>query len=161
MPNYANTIMYQIICDGECYVGHTTNFERRKNSHKSDCINETCKRYNFKLYVFIREHGGWDSCEISIIENYPCENKIEAVMREEHWRVKKNAILNTLIPYKSKEQVKKERKIKDKNNRDKIRQVEMIWYEKNKHKKNKYRRQMYKQKKLKAQMLLELVDSAR
>jgi hypothetical protein len=138
MPNYANTVIYEIICDGECYVGHTTNFERRKIQHKSRCLNET---ENFKLYVFIREHGEWENCEMSIIENYPCENKREAEMREEHWRVEKNAILNEKKAYITKEQIRQrdtiQQNIRYKNNREKINTQRKIRDEKNKDKINK------------------------
>ena len=38
------------------YVGHTTNFTRRKNCHKSCCNNENKQS---KLYKMIRENGGF------------------------------------------------------------------------------------------------------
>ena len=43
------------------YVGHTTNFTNRKYQHKSNCINETSKEYNHKVYHLIRENGGWEA----------------------------------------------------------------------------------------------------
>jgi hypothetical protein len=174
MPNYANTIMYQIICDGECYVGHTVDFKRRKKEHTNRWSNET---NDYKLYVFIREHGGWDSCEMSIIENYPCENKTEALIREEFWRVKKNANLNTVKCYLTKEQIKAIHSIHHSkwrnNNKEKVNNNSLEWYYANKEKElirqQKYREEhKEKQKeymkiwyqKKKAQKALELVDSS-
>jgi predicted GIY-YIG superfamily endonuclease len=51
--NYENTIFYKIVCKdlnlNYCYVGHTTDFRRRKTEHKSSCINENDKDYNYKI----------------------------------------------------------------------------------------------------------------
>ena len=37
--NYSKTIFYRLVCNdvniSECYVGHTTNFIKRKQLHKS------------------------------------------------------------------------------------------------------------------------------
>ncbi len=42
--DYSKTIIYRIVCKDlsitECYVGHTTNFTKRKCQHKNDCNNE-------------------------------------------------------------------------------------------------------------------------
>ena len=41
--NYDNTCFYQIVCKdleiSDLYVGHTTDFRRIKNEHKSYCCN--------------------------------------------------------------------------------------------------------------------------
>jgi hypothetical protein len=62
--DYSRTVIYRIkhIENKELvYVGSTTNFTKRKCSHKSICYNEKSKRYNFKLYVMIRENQGWNA----------------------------------------------------------------------------------------------------
>jgi predicted GIY-YIG superfamily endonuclease len=45
--DYANTLIYKIVCNDlnvtECYVGHTTDFTRRKSNHRYRCITETEK----------------------------------------------------------------------------------------------------------------------
>jgi len=37
--DYSKTIIYKIVCNdlnvNECYIGHTTNFIKRKGQHKS------------------------------------------------------------------------------------------------------------------------------
>jgi predicted GIY-YIG superfamily endonuclease len=62
--NYDNTYFYKIICKDinikDIYVGHTTNFIKRKNQHKSTALaNEYSKNPNRKLpiYLFIRANG--------------------------------------------------------------------------------------------------------
>ena len=49
--DYSNTIIYKIHCKdsnvNEIYVGHTTNFTKRKNQHKTLINDELCKR---KIY---------------------------------------------------------------------------------------------------------------
>ena len=47
--DYSNTIIYNITCKNitvtDIYVGHTTNFVQRKESHKQNCKNNQCKLY--------------------------------------------------------------------------------------------------------------------
>ena len=60
--DYLKTVMYKIICNNleikKCYVGHTTDFRRRKNQHKSVCNSLDSKLF---IYSFIRENGGWEN----------------------------------------------------------------------------------------------------
>ena len=46
--DYANTVIYKIVCNDlsitELYVGHTTDFIRRKWSHRNNCIYENGRR---------------------------------------------------------------------------------------------------------------------
>ena len=60
--DYSNTIIYKIFCKDtsikEAYIGHTTNFVKRKSQHKAICK----KAFpNNKLYCYIRQYGGWDN----------------------------------------------------------------------------------------------------
>lgn len=89
--NYQNTKMYKIVCDDteKFYVGHTTNFTKRKQGHKSDS-----KTKDTKVYRMIREFGGWENWRIVLIEKYPCNNKREAEKREEELRLESKADLN-------------------------------------------------------------------
>jgi predicted GIY-YIG superfamily endonuclease len=42
-----------------CYVGHTTDFTRRKQCHKSKCDNENGSKYNTKfIQLFVRMEAG-------------------------------------------------------------------------------------------------------
>ena len=111
---YANTIMYKIVCKDlnvkDLYVGHTTNWTKRKCQHKSDCCNENSKHYHLKVYKTIREYGGWENWEMIEIEKYPCNDKNEARKRERFWYEDFNAQLNTKIPYTTDEEIKEHQK---------------------------------------------------
>ena len=84
--DYSNTCFYKIVCNDlsitECYVGHTTDFRSRKSNHKSDCNNENGKSYNFRIYQFIREQGGWSNWSMVLIEQISCANSLDALKRE-------------------------------------------------------------------------------
>ena len=53
--DYSNTIIYKIFCKNklitDMYVGHTTNFIKRKYHHKLACIKN---KNNTKIYKIIR-----------------------------------------------------------------------------------------------------------
>jgi len=121
--DYSQTIMYKLVCKDlnikETYVGHTTDFRRRKSNHK-----QMCKRDNQKVYIFIRDNGGWENWDMIEIEKYPCADGNEARARERYWYETLEASLNTINPNRNKkeyrEKTKKIRAEKDKE-----------WYSKN------------------------------
>ena len=84
----------------DLYVGHTTNFTKRKTGHKNACINENNKAYNYKVYQKIREFGGWENWTMVEIEKYPCNDFHEASARERFWYEELNADLNSVIPHR-------------------------------------------------------------
>lgn len=60
------------------YVGHTIRFNRRKTNHKY------CSKTDpQQVYATIRENGGWECFTMIILEEFPCENKTEALARED------------------------------------------------------------------------------
>ena len=63
--DYSKIVIYKIVCNDlnitDCYVGHTTEFTKRKWSHKGDCNNDKSKSYNSLIYTFIRNNGGWNN----------------------------------------------------------------------------------------------------
>tara|TARA_R110000803_G_scaffold209062_1_gene278259 strand:+ start:283 stop:750 length:468 start_codon:yes stop_codon:yes gene_type:complete len=63
----------------EIYIGHTVDFDRRKGEHLSRCNDIKSKEYNLKRYKFIRENGGFDNWEFTILEE-DCEK-----IRERFW----------------------------------------------------------------------------
>jgi hypothetical protein len=100
--DYSNTVIYKIMSNDttitDCYVGSTTNFIQRKQSHKSTCNSTTHTNYNLKLYRIIREFGGWDEWSMLELEKYPCKDKNEATLRETHWKDLMCSTLNTNNP---------------------------------------------------------------
>jgi len=93
--DFSKTIIYKIQKDDDFYVGSTTDFATRKSRHKVKCNSKDCKEYNFKLYQTIRDKGGWDTWEMTPLEEYvECQNRIQQRIREEEWRLNLNASLN-------------------------------------------------------------------
>ena len=84
MVNYQNGIIYKIAhrYSPYVYIGSTTNFSRRKQEHKSICLNEKSKQYNNKVYQTIRELGGWNNFEMVLVAKYPCNDKKELHAKE-------------------------------------------------------------------------------
>ena len=69
--DYSKTIIYKIEHienDYLVYVGHTTNWDKRKCKHKYNCYAEKNGHYNLKLYKMIRENGGWENFKMIEIE---------------------------------------------------------------------------------------------
>ena len=100
--DYSKTIIYKICCNDlnitDIYIGHTTDFKTRKNHHKSDCNNINNKGYKYYVYEFIRNNGGWDNWTMVMIEEYQCNNKLEASKRERELIEELKATLNKVIP---------------------------------------------------------------
>lgn len=88
MPNvdYSKIVMYKIVCKNpeivECYIGSTSCFNKRKTDHKFSTTNANNKKYNYKIYKFIRDNGGWNNFDMIQIEAYPCNDKTECLTRE-------------------------------------------------------------------------------
>jgi len=109
--DYSTTIIYKIVCKDlevtEVYVGHTTSFKDRKTTHKSACNNENNKSYNFKVYKYIRENGGWENFDMIEIEKFSeCKDSNEALARERYWYEQLNAKLNMIFPQRTDEEIK-------------------------------------------------------
>ena len=106
--DYSKTIIYKIVCKDinitDLYVGHTTNFTKRKNQHKNTCNNENNKKYNLNVYQFIRNNGGWENFDMIEIEKYNCNDKLEACKRERYWIETLKASLNKVIPSRTKDE---------------------------------------------------------
>jgi hypothetical protein len=105
--DYSNCCIYKIEHidkDDLVYVGHTTNFTKRKNSHKSCCNNENKQS---KLYQLIRDNGGFEMFRMIELEKYPCKDRREAEKRECEVMKELKAELNSMISYVSEEIKKK------------------------------------------------------
>jgi hypothetical protein len=101
--DYSETSIYKICCKdpsiNDVYVGHTTNFTKRKCSHKTCCINTNDKNYHRYVYQFIRNNGGWDNWCMIELEVRNCNNKREAEAIEHWWIKKLKATLNSNNPH--------------------------------------------------------------
>jgi len=108
--DYSKTIIYKLCCKDptitEIYIGSTTNFSQRKRSHKNSCKCETDNNYNTRKSQFIRANGGFENWSMVQIEEYPCENKRAAELRERYWVEQLQSKLNSNIPFRSSEELK-------------------------------------------------------
>jgi len=98
--DYSNTIIYKIYCKNinvtDVYVGHTTNFTKRKYQHK---ISSNNIKNEEKIYKVIRDNGGWDNWDMIEIAKYNCKDATEARIKEhEHYKLL-NTSLNSNPPY--------------------------------------------------------------
>jgi predicted GIY-YIG superfamily endonuclease len=95
--------LYEIVCRDlnikDLYVGHTTDFRRRKNGHKSRSSSS-----EIKIYKTIRNNGGWDNWSMIEIEKFSCNDSNEATARERYWFEILQAQLNTLFPQRTREE---------------------------------------------------------
>ena len=96
--NYDNTVIYKlqhVDDDTLLYVGHTTNFTKRKEKHKSNLNNTNNKAFNYKVYQMIRNNGGWDMFRMIEIKQSKCCNKREAEAEEDRVMRELKGTLNT------------------------------------------------------------------
>src|ERR1700719_1319123 len=92
MPDYQNGKVYKIVndTDDEIYVGSTCNtLAKRFGDHKYDAKYKP----NIKIYQKMNRIGK-EHFRIILIEEYPCNNKIQLISREEYWRNELNSTLN-------------------------------------------------------------------
>lgn len=169
--DYSKTIIYKFVCNDleitDIYVGHTTNFVKRKEAHKKCAIYETIQSKG-KLYQTIKNTGGWGNWAMLQLEEYHCNNKREAEFRERYWIEQLHATLNSMIPIttlqekkeymiqfreQNKEQIKKQRKQYREQNKEKIKEYkeankehEKLYREQHKEEKKEYDKQRYKTK---------------
>jgi hypothetical protein len=82
----------------ESYVGSTTNFKQRRKSHKLACTNSRIKGYNYPVYKFIRENGGWDDWEMIKLFDVTVKDRKELYKIEGHCVKDYGGTLNRQIP---------------------------------------------------------------
>ena len=55
--DYSKTIIYRIVCKDltikDCYIGHTTNFIKRKQAHKNVCNSDNINHKNYNIYLYL------------------------------------------------------------------------------------------------------------
>ena len=106
--DYSNTVFYKIYCKDEritdIYIGHTTNFIKRKNTHKS-LIDNYDPNNDQPVYKKIRSCGGWNNWNMVEIEKCECVDRSHALKKELEYTLILKANLNSKpqINLKSKE----------------------------------------------------------
>ena len=159
LPDFSKCKIYKLVCKDllikECYVGHTCNWIHRKSEHKRSIINESRIEYFSNKSIFIRDNGGWNNWDMVLIEEYPCETRLEAHQRERYWMETLKASLNMTVPSRlekeqkqiyyqqNKEHILQQCKEYVENNKQTRLQYQKEYREKNKDKIKEY----YKEKK--------------
>ena len=121
--------------DNLVYVGHTTNFSKRKGEHKNRCNNENANStYNLKLYQMIRKNGGFEMFKMIEVEKYPCKDRREAGRREDEVMTELKASMNMIRASRTQKQYYED-------NKEKITEYHKEYYEDNKVKINEYHKE--------------------
>ena len=138
---YEKAVIYKLCCLDpeikECYVGSTCNLYLRKSQHKQVCNNPNDKNYNLKVYQFVRENGGWNNWQIVLLEQYPCNSKLEMLMRERYWFEILEATLNSRYPNRTQKEW-------EEANAEHIKKYKKEYRETNAEKIKKYKKQRVK-----------------
>jgi hypothetical protein len=133
--DYSKTVIYHFVCNDKTikcsYVGSTTNFNKRKGDHKKCCNHETDKNYHYNVYQTIREHGGWSNWNMIPLEEFPCENGIQQMIREQYWINQLQPDLNCRASYREGETIAEKRKNDYKQNAEKIKEKSKSYREEN------------------------------
>jgi hypothetical protein len=151
--DYTNTIIYKIVCNDlnikDLYIGHTTQFIKRRYLHKYSCNNENSKGYNLKVYSTIRENGGWENWSMIEVEKYNCNDSNEATARERYWYESLESKLNMICPKRSKKEYYENNKDKilKRRNKNNIKDYYEDYYETNKDKILKRNKENYENNK--------------
>lgn len=88
-------LIYCLDCANQMYVGSTEQtWNQRMHRHKQAML-EYPER---KVYTYIANNGGWNNVEITILEIYYCDTKIERFKRESYWKRNMGATLNMIRP---------------------------------------------------------------
>ena len=126
MPDYQKGKIYKLWSPqgNEIYIGSTINpLAKRLNQHKND---RDCRsKYLFENY---------DVVKIELIEEYPCNSKIE-LNRCEGNHIRKHLCLNKVIPGRTAKEWSKEYY---ENNKEHIKEYQKEWRENNKEKIKEY-----------------------
>lgn len=101
IPNdFTKEMMFYIIkCNNleltDVYIGSTFNFTNRKSEHKKKSTH-----HHYKIYQYIRENGGWDNFNMTLIERRICRDMLEARQYEQHLIEQHKSSLNTIKAFR-------------------------------------------------------------
>ena len=119
----------------EFYVGSSFNIKDRMKGHKYNCNNPNSKKYNLKVYKYIRANQGWENWTYEILEECDVEDKEELELcYEDTWIVNLNPQLNCIRARRTQKEYRED-------NKEKIKEYNKEWWEKNKEKMKEYYQQ--------------------
>jgi hypothetical protein len=132
--DFSNCYIYHIVDSNKVvhYVGSTSNINSRKSKHKYECYHENRVHYNYNIYKYIRENGGWDSFEIvpiRRIQNISNTTDLRIAEREE--MEKFTGLKNMIGSYVSDEERIEKKRIWHENNKERQKENLRKWRENN------------------------------
>ncbi len=132
--DYSKTIIYKIVCKDtsitDTYIGHTTDFSKRKTKHKSVCSNKNDIHNNFRVYQCINANGGWDNWSMIELEKYVAVDANDACKRERYFFELIKPTLNIALPAQTQEDKKQYNKSYYQNNIENFKEATKIRSEK-------------------------------
>lgn len=132
---YSNGKIYRLVSniDDEFYVGSTCNpLHKRLYHHKQDA-----RKKNMIVYQHFNTIG-MENVSIVLLEEYPCENKMQLEKRERYWIEKLKPKLNKNIPTRSFEEYQKYYREK---NKEKLSLLKHEYYHNNKEQISTYQKE--------------------
>ena len=102
--------IYKIYNVDMAYIGSTKNYKDRMKIHKSNCYNDNQKKYNYFIYQYIRQHGGWDAFTKEIIHTCEVADETEQRKVEQEWIKNNECKLNKNKSYRTEEEKKQQKK---------------------------------------------------
>ena len=144
MPDFSNAKIYKITCNEteKIYIGSTTStLTKRFKRHKSNYTSWKNGKYNYTTSFKMFDEYGKESCNITLIENYPCDNNKELGLREAYY-IRNNNCYNKYIPGRTikeyyeenKEKINEQHEQYNEVNKKRIKEVMKKYYEDNKDK---------------------------
>jgi hypothetical protein len=151
MPKYENAVVYKLCCKDASitdeYIGSTCNKYKRKQEHKSCWNNENSKAYNRLVYQFIRANGGFHNFDLIVIEEYPCESKVQLEMKEREYIERLRPTLNKQIPTRTSQEYRETHReeIREyrETHREEIKEYKKRYIDKNIEEIKEYQREYY------------------
>jgi hypothetical protein len=133
----------------DCYVGSTYRLRARRYKHKSACNNPNDKAYNYLLYRFIRENGGFDNWDLTCLDEMKYNNRTEIKACERRWIEKLKPSLNCKLPNRTQKewidtntnQIRERNRKKRNENKEIIKVAKTEYYNKNKDKIKEYKKE--------------------
>lgn len=148
MPDYQEGKIYKIVSGDLVYIGSTTqSLKARMTGHKT--LYDSWKRGK-SLFITAFPLIETGQYEISLIESYPCQSRIELSARERFWIETTNCV-NKVIPGRTineyridnAEKIKEQVKAYHLDNADTIKEYNKEWKKKNCEKQKEYNRLYY------------------
>jgi hypothetical protein len=101
--NYQKAVIYKIQHNEKLellYIGSTTDFDRRKYSHKNGAANVGKKpqRKHTYIYELIHNNGGWNCFTMTPLKQFPCKDVYELHHEEAKLMLEMKATLNSKLP---------------------------------------------------------------